>query len=215
MRLTVLLPILLTACASSGPTTYDRGTFTPPPPAPTRPGVGLPQPHMPGQHVGPKVEPNPRPKRRLPPTPGGGPGIWAGNGPVATHPADPDAAPALFRVPLPLPENQEPEDAKVAGYCAASMDFAAAWAGKYEDINRLRGSPRQCLAAMLYAFCMEKRQDHQLVEKKIASRRPPVRNAAKSFVAGACTKEMRDEIKPLADVIASVWTKYADAAGSP
>lgn len=149
-RYAVLL--LSLACSTPGPV-YERGTFTPPPPAPTRPGIGLPQPHMPGQHVRPKVEPNPRPKRHLPPTPGGGPGIWAMDDDV------PEVDPKEFTilgVVLPLPPEAyegKPADIQPAMECAKHWNkvlgtAAAKWVHDLKD-----DAVRRCLVAFMNGVC--------------------------------------------------------------
>lgn len=81
MRALLLLAVFLNACAP-GPSERSelkRGAFAPPPPAPVRPGVGLPtyDPHV--KPLPP--QPQPKPTRLLPQTPESrrGPGIWAGD----------------------------------------------------------------------------------------------------------------------------------------
>jgi hypothetical protein len=75
------------ACSSTGGATYERGTPTRPPPAQTRPGVGLPVYDPQSKPFPP--QPNPKPKRLLPPS--REPGIWASDAP--------DDMPSEFVVP--------------------------------------------------------------------------------------------------------------------
>lgn len=150
MRFRYAALLLSLACATPG-TTYNKGTYAPPPPAPTRPGVGLPQPHMPGQHVGPKVEPNPRPRRPLPPTPG--PGIWASETPTS--------APSVVvkGVIIPLPQDVPVPDAERARACAqgasATLDLPHSDLG---SVLRGKSPPvadmRNCTAFLAWHKCM-------------------------------------------------------------
>lgn len=148
----VPIPMLLcaigfAACSSGPHAAYERGTLTRPPPPELRPGVGLPRPHMPGQNVVPQVEPNPRPKRLLPPQ--RGPGIWAGDEPRAS------VAPTLdidgVRIPLP----STGEDSVRAGLCADVVGQALS-ENKGGLIN-MRGAERDmktCLVFMAWRHCM-------------------------------------------------------------
>lgn len=149
MRFRYAVLLLSIACSTPGPV-YERGAFTTPPPAPTRPGIGLPQPHMPGQHVGPKVEPNPRPKRHLPPTPGGGPGIWGAEEPRAAA----DDHPKIDGFPLLYPPDASPEERRLVNACAGFMDAAMTRADR-GTVRRAKMTleARYCMMARLYEQC--------------------------------------------------------------
>lgn len=105
------------ACSSS-PRQYERGTFTPPPPAQQRPGVGLPtfEPHT--KTLPP--EPQPKPTRLLPETPETrrGPGFWASDAPPQDEPA------VAFNWNVPLPEKDGEAAAKIEA-CAKDMAVAS------------------------------------------------------------------------------------------
>jgi hypothetical protein len=96
----VLLCLLCLGCASGAPTTYSKGTLRPPPPAPTRPGVGLPA-YEPGVRPMPP-QPNPAPRRVLPQTPETRkePGLWASEAPEATPSA------GIYDKPWPVHERK-------------------------------------------------------------------------------------------------------------
>lgn len=151
MRLLYAVLLLLAACTAPQPTTYERGTFTRSPPAPTRPGVGLPQPHMPGQHVAPQVQPNPRPKRYLPPEPDGKPGIWGTETPRASK-AEPVT---LLDITIPTPPEATEETLVVARLCAywyaEGFINNAAHARRALDLTK---EQRLCLMVDIMKACM-------------------------------------------------------------
>ena len=217
MRPTMLFVFAFFVACASAPTTLQRGALTRPPPAQQRPGVGLPQPHLPGQHVGPKVEPNPRPKRYLPPTPGGGPGIWASKAPTASDDEPVEIAlkpPAILGVALPLPEadddgliRAEPEWA-----CAGTMSEAAKVTTRVH--SRFSGTRLRCLAAQLYLSCTETLVEAEFYwqhmgESFDAARQHEYLSAklrAELFVAHECDgAERRDQIDDAERLIMQNW----------
>jgi hypothetical protein len=207
--------IAVAACATTeeAPREYQQGAYRPPPPAPVF-SPTTDAPHTtghPGHFAPPRADVHPNP--RLPPVPHtpktrSEDTIWASGGTKG------EKTPTLFRIPLPLPEEAPtPKDRDVAGYCGASMEIAASWAGKFINADALHSTPRTCLAAMLYAFCMNKRQDHKWVVEDAARRHPPVRAAANAFESKACTKELREALQPVADAISATWNTYALESG--
>lgn len=144
-----LLPLLFIACAS--PTEYRRGTFTPPPPAPVRIGVGAPVVGHPGMQ--PRTIPRGPDRRVLPPT--RGPGIWAsGEAPKA------DAVPIIGGVVLPLPWGEKPDDGL---WCARQLD-AMVYPVGMTPTNRWRDEltekQRQCVAGRVYTECLSRLREH-------------------------------------------------------
>jgi hypothetical protein len=144
------LAVILAGCASGPPEQYHRGTFTPPPPAPVRPGVGLPtyDPHV--KPLPP--QPQPKPKRLLPPT--REPGIWASDAPES--PPDPldDGEPAPLVLGIRLPYPDEPSslmERENVRWCAARSRGALGLALPQDIV--LTDKERMCLAMRMYALC--------------------------------------------------------------
>jgi hypothetical protein len=197
----VLLAVELAACATAEPShdALQKGALTRPPPAQQRPGVGLPQPHLPGQHVGPKVEPNPRPKRYLPPTPGGGPGIWASKAPTEwdRH---------LFGLELPVPPDAEDYDTRMVSHCAGAMHMALTNPDR-RVAPGIQPKDAPCLYAGLFRFCAEKMVLHSNPGK--AARHEAVRRAARDFHLKMCTKEQLEDktVRAVAAAIRDTWAR--------
>jgi hypothetical protein len=149
-----LLAVVLVSCASSTPTTYQRGVYTAPASArPATPvGTGARTVGQPGpQSSRVSMEPNPRPTRVLPTTPE--PGLWSAEEPHA----------ALRRVgvltllltPLPLPVVGDgivvpgPAERCVATYhrLFLAIDFSLL-------LKPITTEPeRDCFVAKLYDLC--------------------------------------------------------------
>lgn len=155
MRLPLLLLLLLVSCAPKGPSTptYAKGAYRP---APARapafsPTEDAPHTFEPGRpspaQPGPRYAPVPHtPKTRSEDT------IWAGNQPQASHQPDRDA-PRFFNVPLPLPDDPDPYDKRVAVHCGAAMALAAQWSSTADRYVLIAINRQRCIAASLYAFC--------------------------------------------------------------
>jgi len=139
------------ACVTPpAPTQYERGTFAPPPPAPVRPGVGLPK-YDP--HVKPlPPQPNPKPKRYLPPS--REPGIWAGDGPKAS--ADRPPEPMIQGVSIPLPDDVEEKDLGHARRCEATVNEILSVRNRAlgKELADMFFDYRKCAAFRAWAYCM-------------------------------------------------------------
>jgi hypothetical protein len=140
---------LLAACASS-PTTYERGTVTRPPPPPTRPGVGAPVVGQPGSFT----QPPPRsPNTRVLP-PSNEPGLWSADRPRASSADETAAAPILYGIGLPVPEEAGPAARFHAAMCARSLADATQGAGKARLVEGLSRQQKACLALQLQVLCL-------------------------------------------------------------
>lgn len=170
-----LLPLLFLACAS--PSEYQRGTFTPPPPAPVRTGVGAPVIGQPGMQ--PRTIPRGGDRRVLPPT--RGPGIWASDKPKTVP-----AIPMIAGVALPYPPDVASADEKVMGrLCAAHMTHAIADTDTLQRIMQLGEAARICVAMRLYEHCTSLTRAFMA---EIAATRPGVVPEANRRLAAAYDK---------------------------
>lgn len=183
----LLIAALFLGCAPA-PATLKRGTFTPPPPAPVRPGVGAPSVGQPGQ-ARPELPRSPH-KRVLPPT--AGPGIWAGDEPKA---AIEDVGPAkLLDVPLPLGDPTDPESMAMTRTCAEQMDYALLVAGIEATARDLVLAPRKCLAAKLYRHCatgvlenyQSKASKGEVLDREFLARVKAMKQKADAFEKESC-----------------------------
>jgi len=146
MTLRLLPLLLLMACA--GPAEYHRGTMPAPPPAPLRPGVGAPVMGQPGSYR----EPLPRsPNSRVLP-PSNEPGLWSADSPRASN--SETAAPILYGIELPVPEEAGPEARFHAEMCARSIDDATRASGKARLVEGLSRQQKACLALQLQDVCL-------------------------------------------------------------
>jgi hypothetical protein len=143
-----LFAVLLLSCAPA-PRQYERGT--PARPAPARPGVGLP---LPGQPVRkPDVQPQPKPKRYLPPEPDGKPGIWASEAP--------DPEPSIHVLGVPIASPQEPAQRSTTAWCAAQARIAFT-ADKYAKRD---AAWLKCFANVLVKGCLDAEKGN--IERRI------------------------------------------------
>lgn len=203
----VAVAVLSAVFACATPTTYERGTYTRPPPAEARPGVGLPRYEPEARPLSP--QPNPRPKRLLPPQ--RGPGIWASDEP------DPgNVEPRLFGVPLPVPEaSPNPQDKSIAAYCAVGMETAAVASGVPVNVFRLDTGARHCLASKLYRACVETmlsraeswKASGKAYNADMLKRYRAVVQTALAFMAGACT-EAQNNNPALDEWATAIYTSW-------
>lgn len=140
--------LLCLSCATPS-ATYERGTLARPP-APARPGVGLPQPRLPQPHVVPQVQPNPRPQRKLPPQ--RGPGIWASDEPPGRNEPVPSIRVLEVEIPLP-PEAKTAWDADMASRCAYIMDLGVRTHAVAQAELARRPESTRCVVALAFHFC--------------------------------------------------------------
>jgi hypothetical protein len=188
----VLLCLLFLGCASGAPTTYSKGTLRPPP-APARPGVGLPLPGHPAR--GPDVQPNPRPTRVLPPS--REPGIWAGDEPKASG-----DIPTVFvlDVPLALPAFRDPElDIGVAHDCKDRLPRGFAADPELKGlVARLSQEERMCWVATVMQFCAHLKMQSYLADLQAEGIAPhpadPFGRSLRGLFDGA--KQLRDLMCP-------------------
>jgi hypothetical protein len=130
---------------------------TPPEPAYTPPGTGLPEVGQPGSHAAPVPR---SPNKRLLPT-SSEPGLWAADGaPVASLPL----MPPLFGEPLPYPPGVGNGEIsrRLADSCVETMTDAAKQAGTLEAILRLSPVVRACMAAHALKVCADAMWDRML-----------------------------------------------------
>jgi hypothetical protein len=157
MRCLVFVYVLgsaLAGCASGPPSEYHRGTFTPPPPAAVRPGVGAPVLGQPG--MGPESLPRSPHHRVLPPT--REPGLWAGDRPRAVAEEPPDwrtREPSVLGIAIPEKEGMGPDDIVILKRCAAATDSALTAVLAPAAISGLTPVERQCLAQIAHGNCVD------------------------------------------------------------
>lgn len=172
----VLLGATLAGCSSTpdAPSQYERGTYRPPPRAPTfEPNHDAP--HTTGQpgHLRPmpQVEPGPRPKRLLPQTPETArqPGIWASEAPnqegwaIKIWETDNTIFWILYRSPL-VPKPREHSDTLEAGEYDLEVPFNKGWP------HRTKMTARRCIMDMSRAMAKtpSKRQYGPLASRQRA-----------------------------------------------
>lgn len=203
------LLLLLTACASQAPSTLQRGTFIPPPPAPVRPGVGAPVVGQPGQ-VNPQEVPRSPHKRVLPPT--REPGLWAGDSAPRTS-SGPQREAYILEVPLPEPkEAPEGGSTSLAGKCAGEMN-AAISPENMRKIWRLSLKERRCLVAHLYYYCTSVRYDRLLVLRRRGQQNSEKEHAhykgtsdgALQFLKDSCDDVDMEKLDDPLEEISEVW----------
>jgi hypothetical protein len=187
---------------------YRQAAYTPPPPAPLRPGVGAPVVGQPG-HVREDVPRSPH-KRVLPPT--REPGVWAGDQsprPVAGEPWQ-----MVLDIELPLPTVFEtPEDLMPVSICRTDI-LKRLDALALMDAAKALGYPeRRCLVARLYSFCAD-RAAAQLTEREVRGeayipivkrRLGNVQDVAQRFKADACPFSSNPRINRIALPIERQW----------
>lgn len=148
-----LFAVLLLSCASP-PTTYNQGAFRPPPPPRFSPVEDAPHTFRPGHPVRkPSVEPQPRPKRYLPPEPDGKPGIWASEAP--------DPEPSIHVLGVPIASPQEPAQRSKTAWCAAQARIAFT-ANKYAKRD---AAWLKCFANVLVKGCLDAEKGN--IERRI------------------------------------------------
>lgn len=189
-------------CATSEPgrETLHKGAYRPPAPAPTRPGVGLPV-HDPQAKPLPP-QPNPKPKRVLPPT--REPGLWAGDEPQAAKKRLPPVVSLEVVIPYPPELYWGREIPFPTARCALLMDAALFRSGKSEEVARLPPAARECLAARLHLKCMESEIGAVVAQRK-ADGEPddpdeaiePLMQFARSFDKDKCTEALRTATESL------------------
>jgi hypothetical protein len=181
-----LLSASAMGCAAGQPAEYQRGTFTPPPPAPLRPGVGAPVLGQPGQSQA--VMPRSPHRRVLPPT--REPGVWAGDQPRAAGFEDvKDVEPLILGVRLPY-INEPPlneEETWPVRWCAAAANTTLEVRADPSTISALTMAERECLAAMFYAACAGAQRGATMLRTDI----PHARAHAEAMAARAAA--FRDE----------------------
>lgn len=149
-----IAPILLClAACSSTPNTLERGSYRPPPAAPAF-SPTLDAPHTTGQ-PGPRARDVPRSPytRVLPQTPETRrqDGIWASDVPM-----DLPDLPMIDETEIPFPAEAETDGEKfLTRECAMMMNGST---GIWDPIDKRltwRGKERRCLAALLFAACVD------------------------------------------------------------
>jgi len=205
-NLYLLAVLILAACASPVPITYNQGALRPPPPPSFNPTTDAPitigQPGYTGPGI--VVEPNPRPKRILPPT--RGPGIWAGDGPKG--PATKFLG-SLVGIGVP-----EPEDAELipaVKRCGDMMnDVAHDSAAVQRELALVDVPTRICAVASILQSCMfTMRYQYERTPARDEAELLTLRRAedyVRSFVLAACYDPPRTKAKRLLDVWVTAWT---------
>lgn len=189
MRL--LYAVLLCIVCAPAPRQYlDGAPLRPPVPSTTftPPGTGLPEYWGPPE-AKPDVQPNPRPKRVLPPS--REPGIWAADNPKAS--SDPDTKPELFRLPVPLPEDGQ--EAPTARLCTNDLGHAAIDTGDWPGAAKLPEPMRQCLIGHLMARCAD--QEAERLKKTLPEGHHLRRQADATHAAAVRHKVKACKVAPL------------------
>jgi hypothetical protein len=106
------------------------------------------------------MEPNPKPVRVLPETPGTrkGPGLWAVTPPVAS--SEPGHAPEMFNWDVPLPEDDDEAAAKIKA-CAKDMKAVSPKVLRQPDIDKMDRVAivwRECWPHSLVLYCLDAEQ---------------------------------------------------------
>lgn len=152
----ILYAVLLCLACSSAPRQYMDGAPMRPPapivvePRATPPGTGLPEYWAPPAERKPDVQPNPRPRRYLPPS--REPGIWASD----ERPASDDPIPAIkvLDVEIPMPPDIETRrDAWLATQCAYIMDLGMRTNLTMQAEMARRPKDVRCMAALAFYWC--------------------------------------------------------------
>lgn len=149
----------LAACASGAPSEYQRGAFTPPPPAAARVGVGAPVVGQPGMQ--PRSIPVAPHRRVLPPT--REPGFWAA---ADDDPGVPplrkrgDPIPRIVILDVDVPTLTDAEDAldTMQDELCAYVTTGDLYAGDMSLARRamaLSRDARICLAARAHHACLD------------------------------------------------------------
>jgi len=208
--------LLSLAACTSGPSEYHRGTFVPPPPAPARPGVGLPT-YDPHARPFPP-QPQPKPTRVLPETPETrrGPGIWASDDTTPPKPKG-GKGPVLWDVELPMPplvQSEDPlEQIAPALACTRAVKQRIETMGLREQVVSMEPHQRTCFLIRLYAFCLRDMSGNIKAENPRDARRwKEASQCATRFYARWCGAIDTSSTDPLADRVEQAW-KAASASG--
>lgn len=217
MRYAVLL-LLCLGCSS--PTTYNQSASRPPPPPRFSPVEDAPHTFRPGQPIRrPDVQPQPRPKRYLPPEPDGRPGIWASESRDPPGWSEPAPTIKVLDVEIEMPpEVQTRWDATMAVHCAYIMDLGMRT--NLQMLAELRHRPNdvRCMAAVAFHYCAlslgERRrkeindEEHRGVASDAALlqryRIDSVQNAARAALVKECgvpLPEWAVEVRPILEAM--------------
>jgi hypothetical protein len=157
MRL-ILLVLVLSACASQQPATYNQGAFRPPPPPAFNPTTDAPITIGQPGHRDPAALPRSHHGRVLPQTPDTRrePGIWAATDAPPTGPLE------VLGVKIPLTGDDAKADPRSAHLrrCAGELTMLTASMPGFaaEDLDASLGpASRRCLAARAMVACMDHR----------------------------------------------------------
>ncbi len=212
---------VLMGCASTTPERSElhRGTFAPPPPAPARPGVGLPT-YDPQVNPLPP-QPNPKPARLLPQTPETArqPGIWATKSPEQEEyerwSADREREPLVLGVHLRYPPGTiHEEESRPTNLCAAKIDRLLRVLMSPDQISKLNPKERTCLAYRMYGLCASEdvwpntKQPKRWPEPS-ALWRHNVWNAATTWAKDECPPDAAT--KAVQDAFDAAKAKWGDA----
>lgn len=205
-----LAMLALMSCAgpSNSGTTYERGTFTAPPPAAVRPGVGAPVVGQPGTPAG---YPRGTDARVLPPT--REPGVWSAGEPRAVMDEDVPEDPILLGVRLPFsPEAKTAREKAPTRECAYLMGLAVTMRRQSDLVSYLTEENQKCLAAQLYLACAagEERKLHGGENHKAKHIVSMVMKTAEQFVAESCGVPIDDDVKRILDKVVPIWNQFAN-----
>jgi hypothetical protein len=158
-RAGIVALLLLAGCASSTPSTYERGTFAAPPPAAVRPGVGAPVVGQP--RAGAPEYPRSPYSRELPPT--REPGIWASETASIADTAEEGFLLFTKFSPIPgLPLDATDFEKLQGGICGAHSGLAIllsaggidVYDGVIRQLEKWPLDERQCVLARLFHNCI-------------------------------------------------------------
>lgn len=222
MKPIVLFLLLLSACASPGPTQYGQGipvaprapTFSPITDSPITTG----QPGYLGPMEGLPRSPH---ARVLPQTPETmrEPGLWASSAPTSSGDV------LVLGVPIPL-TSEPSQDPSSAHMRRCALELALLTTGtRPSELDRIIGAEsRRCLAATAQRACMDYRYKKGLIEResKSGADRKAVARAvdvfgaatrvAREFYEKSCTEDMIHQIgfPYLRD---DIWERWLDKRG--
>jgi hypothetical protein len=197
--------------AGSHGTEYRQAAFTPPPPAPLRPGVGAPVLGQPGQPQA--VMPRSPHRRVLPPT--REPGVWAGDQPRAAGFEDvKDVEPLILGVRLPYinePPLHETETWPVR-WCAAAASTVIDLRVDRAVVAALTQAEKGCVAALLYATCArrehEETRNRENLSERLKDLLAAMHERAKGFLKEKCDSDSHTpRVDEVEKTFASNWNK--------
>ncbi len=205
--------LLLSGCATTGGT-YERGTYTRPPPPTLRPGHGAPAVGQPGQ-VAPNVPRSPN-VRVLPADPQ--PGLWAADEVRAAKRKRPELEAAPPDIPPPTVAGVEllvsgADISRLEAYsCAVDINELLKSEGQMSSTLSLQQDRRACVVAMLYEYCLETRAKVAKSEAR-QNRLLAILEAGRNFRLSLCRKNLTLAMNDILREVKRAWILLKKAEG--